>query len=45
MAALAAFVLVEKLLPAGVFVGRAGAVAMIAAGALLLWEMVSPVNL
>lgn len=45
VAALAAFVLVEKLLPAGAFVGRAGAMAMIAAGALLLWEGVYPVNL
>ena len=45
VAALTAFVLAEKLLPAGVLIGRIGAIAMIAAGALLLWEEVYPLNL
>lgn len=38
-AALAAFVLAEKLAPAGVPVARVGAVAMIGAGGLLLWSL------
>lgn len=38
VAALAALVLAEKLFPAGVLVGRVGAVGMIGAGVLLLWR-------
>ena len=38
VAALAAFVLAEKVAPAGALIARLGAVAMIGAGALLLWS-------